>query len=170
MMKWAVLSSNHGCFSMTMVFLSLIQDLRTVTAVHGITPGVVVILDKADEHATNSAAVDGQIRNVDFQLVTGQIVGIRRVKRELGVQDHVVLRLVVLELDGACSEVISCRIELNRFEITSVLVKDAGAEDLRRFHIVAASMGKGDRGAVPVGVALNDDVGLSKPGRGCRRR
>ena len=67
--------------------------------------------DKADENASHGAAVDGQIRNVDFQLVAGLIVGIRRVKAELGIQDHVVLCLVILEGYLAGSEVISCAVE-----------------------------------------------------------
>ena len=88
----------------------LVLDLgleHRAAVIHGITPGIVVILDKADKNATYSAAVDGQIRNIDFQLVVDLVVGIRRVKRELGVQDHVVLRLVILEGYLAGTEVIS---------------------------------------------------------------
>ena len=71
----------------------------------------MVILDKSDENATYSAAVDGQIRNVDFQLVTGLVVGVGGVKTELGIQDHVVGSLVILEGYLAGSEVISCTVE-----------------------------------------------------------
>ena len=79
--------------------------------IHGITLGIVVILDKADKNATYSAAVDGQIRNIDFQLVAGLVVGIHRGKRELGIQDHVVLRLVILKGYLADTEVISNTVE-----------------------------------------------------------
>ena len=84
--------------------------------IHGITLGVVVILDKADENASHGAAVDGQIRNVDFQLVAGQVVGVGGVEGELGVQDHVVLCLVILEGYLAGSEVISNTVEHSRCE------------------------------------------------------
>lgn len=50
--------------------------LRRAAVIHGITPGIVVILDKADKNAANSAAVYGQIRNVDFQLVASLVVGV----------------------------------------------------------------------------------------------
>lgn len=79
--------------------------------IHGITPGIVVILDKADEDTANCTAVYGQIRDVDFKLVAGLVVGIRRVKRELGVQDYVVFCLVILEGYLAGTEVISCTVE-----------------------------------------------------------
>lgn len=84
--------------------------------IHGITLGVVVILDKANEDAADSAAVNGQIRNVDFQLVAGQVVGVGGVEGELGVQDHVVLCLVILEGYLAGSEVISNTVEHSRCE------------------------------------------------------
>src|SRR5574344_1665204 len=42
----------------------------------------------------------------------------------------------------------------------AVSIEDARAEDLGRFHIVAATVGKGDRGAIPAGVAQPDDVRL----------
>ena len=125
--------------------------------IHGITPGVVVILDKADENASHSAAVDGQIRNVDFQLVAGLVVGIHRVKRELGVQDHVVLRLIILEGYLAGSEVISNTVEHIRCD--RGLVDDARPEAFRGYHVIAATVGESHLGFTAI-VADIDQVGL----------
>ena len=41
--------------------------------IDGITPGVVLRLDKADEYTTNGAAVNRQIRHGDFQLLAGLV-------------------------------------------------------------------------------------------------
>ena len=79
--------------------------------IHGIPPRVVVIFYKADENATYGAAVDGQIRNIDFQLVASLVVGVGGVKRELGVQDHVVICLIILKGYLAGTEVISNTVE-----------------------------------------------------------
>ncbi len=80
--------------------------------IHGISTGVVVIFYKADEDTANCTAVDGQIRNVDFQLVTGLVICVGGVKAKLGIQDHVVLSLVILEGYLAGSEVISCMLNI----------------------------------------------------------
>ena len=71
----------------------------------------MVILDKTDADAAQSTAVNGQIRNIDFQLVSGRVVCVGGVKAELGVQDHIVGSLVILEGDLTGSEVISCTVE-----------------------------------------------------------
>ena len=71
----------------------------------------MVILDKADEDTANCTAVYGQIWDIDFQLVAGLVVCVGGVKTELGIQDHVVLCLVILEGYLSASEVISCTVE-----------------------------------------------------------
>lgn len=63
-------------------------------------------LDEPDKYAANCTAVDCEIRNGDFQLVTGLVSLIRRVKGELGVQDNVIRCLVGPELNLSRSEVI----------------------------------------------------------------
>ena len=84
---------------------------NTGTVTDAYDPNLRGLSDEANEDTANSAAVDGQIRNVDFQLIAGLVVCVGGVKRELGVQDHVVLRLIILEGYLAGSEVISCTVE-----------------------------------------------------------
>ena len=61
--------------------------------------------------ARNGTPVDAEVGDINLQYIYTLIGVIRGIIRELGVENDVVLRLVVLELNGACSEVIACRIE-----------------------------------------------------------
>ena len=67
---------------------------------------------KADENTANRAAVDSQIRNGDFQLVAGLVIGIGRVKSNLCIQYNVVGGLIVLKSNLAGTEVIGNAVEL----------------------------------------------------------
>ena len=83
---------------------------RTAIVVPSVGRIHVTILERHYD-ARNGATVDAEVGHVNLQHVCSLIVGVRGVVRELGVENDVVLRLVVLELDGARSEVISGRIE-----------------------------------------------------------
>lgn len=76
--------------------------------------GVLVPVLERQDDARNGATIDTEVGHVNLQHVSGLIVGVARVVGNLGVQDHVVFCLVVLELDGARSEVISCCVEHSR--------------------------------------------------------
>lgn len=86
---------------------------RTAVIVPGIGRIHVTVLER-QYGARNGTSVDAEVRNINFQYIHSLICSIRGVVRELCVEYHVILRLVVLELDGARSEVISCRIEHSR--------------------------------------------------------
>ena len=81
-------------------------DGRTAVIVPGIGRIHVSVLERQD-NARNGATIDAEIRHVNLQHVCSLISRIRRIVGELGVENHVILRLVVLELDGACSEVVA---------------------------------------------------------------
>lgn len=62
------------------------------------------------------------------------------VKAKLGIQDHVVLRLVILEGYLAGTEVVSNTVEHSCCD--RGLVDDAGAEAFRGYHVIAATVGE----------------------------
>lgn len=86
---------------------------RTAVIVPGIGRVHVAVLER--QYGTrNGTSVDAEVRYVNLQRIHALICRIRGVVGKLGVENHVILRLVVLELDGACSEVISCTVEHSR--------------------------------------------------------
>jgi hypothetical protein len=79
--------------------------------IDGVTPRPVLVFHKSDEDSAHCAAVYAEVRHVDFQLLTGMVVCVGGVESELGIQDHVVGSLIILELDLAGTEVISYTVE-----------------------------------------------------------
>ena len=124
-----------------------------------VIPGIgrvhVAVLERQYD-ARNGAALDTEVRHVNLQHVGCLIGGVRRVVRELCVQNDIVRGLVVLNWMEPAPKLLPVLLNL------AVSIEDARAKDLGRFHIVAATMGEGDRGTIPAGVAQPDDVGLSR--------
>ena len=108
--------------------------------IDGITPGIVLRLDKTDENAADGAAVDSQIRNGDFQLLAGLVCGIRRVEFDLGIQNHVIGGLIILEGYLARAEVIGYAVEHGCSGWG--LVNDTGSEYLSMRVVRATTMGE----------------------------
>lgn len=81
-------------------------DGRTAVIVPGVGRIHVAVLERQYD-ARDCAAINAEVRHVNLQHIHALICRIRGVIRELGVKNHVILRLVVLELDGACSEVVA---------------------------------------------------------------
>lgn len=86
---------------------------RTTVIVPGIGRIHVAVLER-QYGARNGTPVDAEVRDIYLKCIHALISCIRGVVGKLGVENNVVLRLVVLELDGACSEVISCTVEHGR--------------------------------------------------------
>ena len=82
-------------------------DGRTAVIVPSVGRIHVTVLERQD-NARNGAAIDAEVGHVNLQDIHALISGAGWVIGELGVENDVILRLVVLELDGARSEVISC--------------------------------------------------------------
>ena len=78
---------------------------RTAVIVPGIGRIHVTVLER-QYGARNGTSVDAEVWYVNLQRIHALICRIRGVVGKLGVENNVVLRLVVLELDGACSEVL----------------------------------------------------------------
>lgn len=102
----------------------LLQTNRILVLDPGLNGGAAVIIPRVggvniavlerQDNTCNSAAVYRKIRDVDFKNVCGLVSGIRWVVTEFGVQNDIVRGLIVLELDGACTKVISGRVEHSR--------------------------------------------------------
>lgn len=108
--------------------------------IDGITPGIVLRLDKAHEYAADGTAVNRQIRNGDFQLLAGLVCGIGGVKLHLCIQNHVIGGLIILEGYLARAEVIGYAVEHGCSGWG--LVDDTGSEDLSMRVVRATTMGE----------------------------
>ena len=88
----------------------LVLDPRFDGSATVVVPGVgrihIAVLER-QYNPRNGAAVDAEVGNVNLQNIHALIGSVGGVVGELGVENHVILRLVVLKLDGACSEVIA---------------------------------------------------------------
>ena len=106
--------------------------------INRIAPRITLSLDKADEHSANGAAVNRQIRHGYLQLLASLVRGISGVEGNLGIQDHVVGSLVILELDLRRTEVIGNAVE----HICSLLflIDYTGPENLGMRVISSSSM------------------------------
>ena len=91
-------------------------DGRTTVIVPGIGGILIAVLERQD-NARNGTSIDAEVGYVNLQYICSLIIGIGRVIGELGIENDVVLRLVILELDGTRSKVISCTVEHSRISI-----------------------------------------------------
>ena len=84
---------------------------NTSAVINGITPRIMLVLFETEKDSIHCAAVYTEVRNVNLQLIAGLLVCIGGVKTELGIQDHIVFCLVILEGDLAGTEIIPCTVE-----------------------------------------------------------
>ena len=124
-----------------------------------VVPGIAVTvtyITEPEEYSSDSATVNAEVRDVDFQNISGLVLRRLRIVGKLRVEDYEVLLLMGLEGYLASPEIVTCRVEF-----IALLVDYTRPKDLGRLHIISATMGESDFGRVSVRSPVEpNDIGL----------